>query len=132
MGMFKAACINGALYLVQFVALPCLVPQFFPRSNEAYLLFGIFALAAAGMATWGLKLWHLLVADGLYFLLILVYPAEGAYGIGISGIALDGMQGAFSRSHVLMGAMIAALVLLTAQIVLMLIVKAMRKIHISD
>ncbi len=129
----KALIVSVALYLVQWIALPPLLPQFFPRSNEAYMLFAIFAIVAAGLGIFVLKCraQHLLAADLVYLLLILLYPAGGAYGIGISGISLDGMQAVFSRSHVPLGAMIATGILLAVQMVFIVFRKAVRRICAS-
>ncbi len=120
--MMKAAMVTAALYLLQFALLPLLAAQYFPRSNEAYILFGVTAAAASVLTVFVLKckLRQLLAADGVYFLLILMYPAKGAYGIGIRGISLDGLQGVFSGKDVPLGALIAVCILLLVQLLLIL------------
>ena len=81
------------------------------------------AASVVAVMIWNLKVRHLIVADIVYFLLIMVYSAKGAYGIGLRGISLDGLQAKYSHSEVLLGAAIAATVLVATQLILIVCLK---------
>ena len=121
----KSVLMNVAVYVLQFVVMPVLVPKYFPQSNEAYLFFGITVVVASVLSVFILKLkiHHLLVADIVYILLIIIYSSNGAYGIGMNGINLDGLQAGFSRSYVLVGSIVATIILLFMQLVAIILEK---------
>lgn len=121
----KSVLMNVAVYLLQFVVVPVLVPKYFPKSNEAYLFFGITVVVASAFSVFVLKykIRHLLVADIVYILLIIIYSSNGAYGIGMNGISLDGLQAEFSRSYVLLGSIVATIILLFTQVAATILAK---------
>ena len=107
----KSVSTNTVLYLTQFIIVPLFFAKYYPSSNEAFLIFLVLIIAAS------------VVADIVYFLLIMVYSAKGAYGIGLRGISLDGLQAKYSHSEVLLGAAIAATVLVATQLILIVCLK---------
>ena len=121
----KSVSTNTVLYLTQFIIVPLFFAKYYPSSNEAFLIFLVLIIAASVVAVmiWNLKVRHLIVADIVYFLLIMVYSAKGAYGIGLRGISLDGLQAKYSHSEVLLGAAIAATVLVGTQLILIVCLK---------
>ncbi len=112
----------AVLYVIQFIFAPLLFPRFFPRSNEAYAIFAVTLLIVTAIGFWKIndKLLPWVCADIVYFVLILIYPGKGAYGIGMRGIDLDGVTASFSRDVVFLGALLA----LAAVVLIHMITKA--------
>lgn len=101
--MSKHKCVSMLIlivltYLVQFVWFPRCFPKYYPRSNEAWALFFVplIVLAVIGsvVVRANVKTW--LIADVLYWIMLLIYHGKGHYGIGLRGITLDGLQPKYS------------------------------------
>lgn len=88
-----SVCFVG-LYVIQFLVIPMLFPNYFPRSNNATAIFLITSVLASAVAILFItnQLRYLFVADLLYGCLICVFNSTGKYGIGRVGINLDGLQ----------------------------------------
>lgn len=101
-------------YVVQFIIVPRILPDYFPKSNEATGLFWGVMIAAVviGICFVTDKAAYWMISDLLYFLLIWINPADGAYGIGMNGITLDGTQSFFKRDTLWISIIVLAVFIL--------------------
>lgn len=69
------------LYLVQFCVFPNLFPIYYPRSNEAFVLYYVTLLTTAILcaAFISIKPVDYILGDIVYFFLATLYSANGAY-----------------------------------------------------
>lgn len=105
----------SALWAVQFLLLPKVLPRYFPQSNEATALLLLPVLLASILGTWlcRFRLVQWLPADALYALLTSLF-GDGLYGIGLRGIRLDGAVPVYSPTlSLLMTAGLLTLLILT-------------------
>ncbi len=63
------------------------------------------------------KMKYYVVADLIYMFLMIIYTG-GSYGIGVSGLALDGLHSIVQKSGNLLGATIAIVLVLVIQFVI--------------
>ncbi|MEE1504353.1 MAG: hypothetical protein UGF89_08950 [Acutalibacteraceae bacterium] len=105
------------LYVIHFIVSPLVFSDYFPSSNEASLIFIIPALLILVFAIYMVndRILCWLTADLLYFILIMIYSANGAYGIGMRGMNLDGMHSFYSKDDVFIGALIAVCIIFLLQ-----------------
>jgi len=105
------------LYVLHFIISPFVFSGCFPSSNEASLIFIIPALLILVFAIYMVndRIICWLTADLLYFILIMIYSANGAYGIGMRGMNLDGMHSFYSKDDVFIGALIAVCIIFLLQ-----------------
>lgn len=118
---YRAIIAMVVLYAIQFIILPLLFGSYFPgASNEAAAMFVASASVVLIVGFWFVeeRFVSWLIADAVYFGLILLYCAEGAYGIGMRGISLDGMRAYYSHQDVALGALICLGVILIMQLIL--------------
>lgn len=117
------------LYVVQFIVIPMIFPQYYPRSNNAYCIYMITfcIICICGIFITNKKIINWLMADAFYVILIIMYSNNGAYGIGLKGISLDGLQSSFSQSVLYIDVCILFVVLFVLQLLIMGIVKIVRK-----
>lgn len=106
------------LYIIQFVIMPLVFPKFFPKSNEAYAIFIISSFIVLIFAFYLVnnKILPWIIADSVYSIMIIVYAGKGAYGIGMRGINLDGLQSKFIQSEAYIGAIISLCVIILIQL----------------
>jgi len=114
------------LYMIQFLIAPALFPEFYPQSNEAIIMFLSLMLFVEiiGMFIISDHLVHWLLGDLIYMMLMIIYHAEGAYGIGMVGMSLDGIQLRYNKVAALSTIPFILLILVMTQI----IAKAIKKI----
>lgn len=95
----KISSLMLLLYVIQFVLFPRITPQYYPKSNEASAIFVISCgtILALGTLAINAKIKHWIPADLIYIMLVLLYSGHGAYGFGMSGITLDGLQSTYSN-----------------------------------
>ena len=118
---YRAIITMVVLYAIQFIILPFLLGAYFPgASNEAAAMFVASAsvVLIVGFCFVEQRFVSWLIADAVYFGLIMLYCAEGAYGIGMRGISLDGMHAYYSHQDVALGALICVGVILIMQLIL--------------
>ena len=117
----RAVVTMTVVYALQFLLLPLLLGAYFPgASNEATAIFWLSAALglSLGFRFADQRLLSWLIADAFYLALILLYCAEGAYGIGMRGISLDGMHTYFDPGAVSFGALICFGEVLVIQLIL--------------
>lgn len=109
--IFGVTISAAVLYLCLFVLLPAVLPNIYPVSNEATVLFLCLNVFEAVIAAvfYTDRLLRLLAGNIVYGVLILLYNANGAYGIGKVGMSLDGMNPIYS-----LGAAVTAVLLIIA------------------
>ncbi len=92
--MLKNTAVMFAVYLIQFVLMPLLFPNYYPRSNESVVILLATLLTGfiLGVFLGSRKIKFWILPDILYGLMIMVYSGSGLYGIGLRGISLDGAQ----------------------------------------
>ncbi len=116
------------LYVICFLILPIIYTNFYPVSNEAYIIFfvvnSIFFIIS--MIFFTNKIKYYIIADIIYMLLITIYSG-GSYGIGISGIELDGLHSTVQTSGDFLGATIAIVLVLVIQFVIKGLVTILKK-----
>ena len=101
------------LYAIQFLIIPITCNNVIGRGNEgiAVLCFTTVLITVAGMLVFLDKMSFWLFGILIYTLLIFLYSPKGAYGIGISGIDLDGLQSHYDASGRYLGiAVVVAIV----------------------
>lgn len=107
------------IYLLQFLLLPSLLPQYYPTSNEATFIFivplVIFSIIAP--CYYDLKFIEWLLIDSFYTCLILFYHGKGIYGLGMRGISLDGSTLQFSMQLLVISLCIIVFILFFIQII---------------
>ena len=116
---FRAIITMAILYAIQFIILPLLLDTYFPgSSNEATAIFWASSCIVMIIGFWFVsqRLMSWFIADAIYLGLILLYSAEGAYGIGLRGITLDNMHTYFDRISVIFGALICLVEILIVQL----------------
>lgn len=98
-----------AVYVLQFFVAPWVFPQYYPRSNEAAVILVLPVVAIAIIEVFFClskgKRWICSVV--FYSLLLSIYDGYGLYGIGLSGILLDGAYPTYSKHDALL--MVAAI-----------------------
>lgn len=82
--IIKFIILMMCLYVVQFLAIPNIVPTYFSESNEATAIFWITQafVIIIGFFTITAKFKNYLIADLIYTALPIIYSANGAYGVG--------------------------------------------------
>lgn len=80
------------LYLLQFIMFPALFDNYFPRTNECFLLLyvSIVLHCVVGHFMLEKKLTSWMIGMVIYSLLVVIYHGRGLYGIGSVGVSLDG------------------------------------------
>lgn len=124
----------SALWAVQFLLLPKVLPRYFPQSNEATALLLLPVLLASILGTWlcRFRLVQWLPADALYALLTSLF-GDGLYGIGLRGIRLDGAAPVYSPTlSLLMTAGLLTLLILTQGVTTAIRRKSRIHTHRSD
>ncbi len=118
------------LYLLQFLIIPCLYTNVIGRGNEgAVVIFITTTLTTvAGMIVYSDKFRLWLQGIVLYTLLMILYTPEGAYGIGIVGIDLDGLQAYYDESARLFGVFVTVISVILLQFAIWCIIKLSKTI----
>jgi len=101
------------LYAIQFLIIPIIYDNVIGRGNEGIvvLCFTTVLITVTGMLVFLDKMSFWLFGILIYTLLIFLYSPKGAYGIGIAGIALDGLQSYYDASGRYLGiALVVAVV----------------------
>lgn len=101
------------LYAIQFLIIPMIYNNVIGRGNEgiAVLCFTTVLITVTGMLVFLDKISFWLFGILIYTLLIFLYSPKGAYGIGISGIDLDGLKSHYDASNRYLGiAVVVAMV----------------------
>lgn len=121
------------LYMVQFVVFPCLIPNYYPSSNNAVFLFAITALLSniiiIGFITE--KKGVLVISDFFYGVCICCFNRKGMYGIGRIGMNLDGLQSRVSFKAMVFSSLIIVLLFWIVQLLMLLLKRIIdrRKMH---
>lgn len=104
-------------YLLQFILSPCLLPQYYPQSNEAtIILFSTLVLFSLhAVIVFGERILSLLIADFLYGVMVCLYNGSGLYGIGMKGVQLGGSYPNYSFNTVIITVIILVIALLIVQ-----------------
>lgn len=107
------------LYVVQFFIMPNLLANYYPCTNEATIiyLFTVIISVVLGMFFISDKMFYWFIGNLFYFILVYIYSANGAYGIGIRGITLDGTQATYSRDMQLFSIAFFAVYILSFEII---------------
>lgn len=75
-------------YLLQFIVFPPILPNYYPSSNNAMVIFFAchicLCIVLELVITKKFRYW--LVGSFVYMLLMVVYHGDGLYGIGLAGI----------------------------------------------
>lgn len=126
----KIVIIVLVMFALQFVIVPLVFPRYFPSSSEAgWFLLLSFAAFSLGEILWvSDRMGDWLLGDVLYFLLILFFN-RGAYGIGWTGIALDGIIPRYDPSAVPLHVAIDAIIMLVIQFSLWGVIKVARRLR---
>ena len=114
--LLLVAASDIALYLIQFIIVPLIYSNVIGRSNEGIVVIIISTaiVTIIGMIVLSNKLRFWLVSIVLFALLIILYSPKGAYGIGVTGIDLDGLHSHYDVSARFLGiSIIIGLVLFT-------------------
>jgi len=117
------------MYILQFVVFPFFFDDFFPQSNESTIFIAITSLIIfiGEMIFITDNLFILTIGNIVYAMLILLFSRNGAYGIGLRGITLDGNQSSFDMSVMLIDVLILLAVYFVLQIIIYCIVKPFKK-----
>lgn len=112
-------CFVG-LYVIQFLGIPMLFPNYFPRSNNATVIFLVTSIIASVAAVVWIsnRLRYLFMADLVYGCLICIFNSTGKYGIGRVGISLDGLQSRMSFQMTFLTSIVIVLGFVIVQAVL--------------
>ena len=115
-------------YLLQFVIAPTLFPIYYPSTNESTaILFGSISVGALlGMIFLSDKYRYWLLCDIPYFLLMILYSHNGAYGIGVVGIPIDGNQVYYDRGVAIFLVLYIAVLTFLIQLIVWIIVKLLK------
>ncbi|HHV29335.1 hypothetical protein [Acetivibrio mesophilus] len=113
------------LYVLQFLIIPLIYDNVIGRGNEAIAVLCITTvlITAAGMIVFSDKLRFWLLGALVYALLITLYSPEGAYGIGISGIDLDGLHSYYDASKRYFGIALVVILVTFLQLLVWCLVK---------
>lgn len=126
----KIVIVVLVMFTLQFVIVPLVFPRRFSSSDNAtWILLLTFAAFSLGEMLWvsdRMRDW--LLGDVLYFLLILFFN-HGAYGIGWTGIALDGIIPRYDPSAVPLSVAIYAIIMLVIQFSLWDVIKIVRRLR---
>lgn len=116
-----------ALYVIQFLVIPMLLPNYFPRSNNAIVIFLITSLVASVAAVVFItsRLKDLWIADLLYGCIICVFNGNGKYGIGRVGINLDGLQSRMSFQMALLSSVMIVIGFFVIQVIIVNVKQAL-------
>lgn len=127
----KIVMVVLAMFVFQFIIVPWIFPRYFPSSNNAsWILLLTFAMFSLGEMLWvsdRMRDW--LLGDVLYFLLMLFFN-HGAYGIGWTGLALDGITPRYDRSAVSLSVASDAVFMLIIQFLLWGVIKVVRRLRL--
>lgn len=106
--------IFALIYAMHFLVFPALFEKWYPRSNEAYGLYIGSFLFIIIMSKCFLDLQHKYYIMGMaaYIIAVSIYNACGAYGIGLRGIALDGIKIYYDSNTIWAGVIIMSLIML--------------------
>lgn len=128
--LIKVAASLLLLYFLQFIVAPFLFPIFYPSTNESTgILFGSIALCSLlGMIFISTKLRHWLLCDIPYFLLMILFSNNGAYGIGLAGIPIDGNEVYYNRSVSIYLVLLIAVVTIILQLFIWGVIKIIQKL----
>lgn len=89
------------LYAIQFLITPLICENVIGRGNEAiatlFISTALITLIAMLIFSDKMRLW--LIGIVLYATLIVCYSPMGAYGIGIVGLDIDGLQSYYDASE---------------------------------
>lgn len=79
------------LYIIQFIICPALFGNWYPQGNETAVIFLITTIPTAILLPFisKFKPWICVLANFIYCILIILYHAKGAYGIGLVGLSFD-------------------------------------------
>lgn len=110
----------AVVYAVQFLLLPNFLPQYYPVSNEAWLIFivplVVFSVVMNILIDVNIGIW--IIVDILYGIMMGVYNGRGFYGIGMRGVSLDGMSPSYSLELALITILIIILTLFAFQLLM--------------
>ena len=133
--IFIVILFNVCLYIIQFLIIPYLYSDVIGRGHEgmAVLCITTTIVTMIGMITFSNKFSFWLIGIVIYALLIILYSPEGAYGIGITGLDLDGLYAQYNPSARFLGICIVAGLVLFFQFVIWCIIKLFKfyysKVH---
>lgn len=110
----------AVIYAVQFLLLPNVLPQYYPISNEAWSILivplVVFTVVMNILTDVNIGVW--IIVDILYGIMIGIYNGRGFYGIGLSGISLDGLSPSYSFESALITILIIILILFVFQLLM--------------
>ncbi len=117
------------LYIIQFIIFPHIFVKYYPQSNESFAIFIITSMIVIVLSTYLYKISMIqwILSDLIYLLFIWTYPAQGAYGIGLRGISLDGLSTSFQRNDMWIGLIIYLVLLILLQFITKIIIKILAK-----
>jgi hypothetical protein len=123
--LLAPAMADVVLYAIQFILLPQIYDNIIGRGNEsiAILCITTVAVTAAVAILFADKIRGWLFGLIIYAVLIALYSPKGAYGIGIIGLDLDGLQSHYDSSERLFGIGVVVLIVLMVQLLTLCLIK---------
>jgi hypothetical protein len=108
------------LYVTQFLITPCIYDKVIGRGNEgtAVLIISTTIVTVIGMLLIADRFYFWLISIIPYSMLIILYCPSGAYGIGIVGLDLDGLESYYDASARFLGIFINAIFVVLLQFVI--------------
>jgi hypothetical protein len=127
----SAALFDVALYAVQFLIVPLFYENVLGRSNEAWAILVVTTalFTSIGMFAFSDKPLPWLLGFVLYIGLIALYAPPRAYGIGLTGFDLDGLQSRYSPSDRFFGIAVVGTLVLLLQSAAWIFTKSVRFIY---
>lgn len=116
------------MYVAQFLIIPIFYNNVIGRGNEgiAVLCLTTVLITAAGMLVFLDKMSFWLFGILIYTLLIFLYSPKGAYGIGISGIDLDGLHSHYDASSRYLGIAVVVAIVAFLQFAVWCLIKLLK------
>lgn len=120
------ACFLG-LYIIQFLVIPMLFPNYFPRSNNATVIFLVTSIIGSVVAITFItsRLKDLWKADLFYGCMLCLFNGNGKYGIGRVGLNLDGLQSRMSFQMALLSSIVIVIGFFIMQAIIVRVKKAL-------
>lgn len=110
-------------YCILFILLP-LLPGYYTKDNIFLII--IIGMITADMFFISRFLPYYLLGDVLFFLLVWIYPANGAYGMGITGVLFGDTY--FSRDELAFDIAIVGVEFLVFELLIWIVVTIIKKI----
>jgi len=128
--ILKVLLSDFILYVLQFLIIPLLYSKVFGRRNEATAVLCITTviITLIAMIAFSDKMRFWLLGLIFYTTLIFLYAPEGAYGVGLRGLDLDGMHSYYDYSTRYIGIAIVVIWVLILQLLVWCFVKLLKLI----